>query len=69
MTLWQRFVEVNRPGPPEDSISFRAASVAAVLLGIGACWSEGELSPTVSLFAVVATVVGNIVAYRRRADP
>ena len=37
--------------------------------GIGACWSEGELSPTVSLFAVVATVVGNVVAYRRRADP
>jgi len=69
VTLWQRFVEVNRPGPPEDSISFRAASVAAVLLGIGACWSEGELSPTVSLFAVVAPVVGNVIAYRRRADP
>jgi len=69
VTLWQRFVEVNRPGPPEHSISFRAASVAAVLLGIGACWSEGELSPAVSLFAVVATVVGNVVAYRRRADP
>jgi transglutaminase-like putative cysteine protease len=69
MTLWQRFVEVNRPGPPENSISFRTASVLAVLLGIGACWSEGELSPAVSLFAVVATVVGNIVAYRRRSDP
>ena len=69
MTLWQRFVEVNRPGPPEHSISFRAASVMAVLVGIGACWSEGELSPTVSLFAVVATVVGNVVSYRRRADP
>ncbi len=69
MTLWQRFVEVNRPGPPEHSVSFRAASVAAVLVGIGACRSEGLLSPAVTLFAVVATVVGNIVAYRRRADP
>ena len=69
MTLWQRFVDVNRPGPPEDSIPFRTASVLAVLLGIGACWSEGELSPGVSLFAVVATVVGNIFAYRRRANP
>jgi len=69
MTLWQRFVEVNRPGPPEHSISFRAASVMAVLIGIGACWSEGELSPTVSLFAVVATVVGNVVSYRRRSNP
>jgi hypothetical protein len=69
VTLWERFVEVNRPGPPERSISFRAASVMAVLVGIGACWSEGELSPAVSLFAVAATVVGNIVSYRRRAHP
>jgi len=69
MTLWERFVEVNRPGPPEHSISFRAASVMAVLIGIGACWSEGELSPAVSLFAVVATVLGNIVSYRRRSNP
>lgn len=69
MTLWKRFVEVNRPGPPEHSISFRAASVMAVLIGIGACWSEGELSPAVSLFALMATVLGNIVSYRRRADP
>jgi len=69
VTLWQRFVEVNRPGPPEHSISFRTASVLAVLLGIGACWSEGELSPRVALFAAVATIVGNVVAYRRRANP
>jgi transglutaminase-like putative cysteine protease len=69
MTLWERFVEVNRPGPPEHSISFRAASVAAVLVGIGACWSEGLLSAVVALFAVAATVIGNAVAYRRRAAP
>jgi len=69
VTLWQRFVEVNRPGPPEHSVSFRAASVAAVLVGIGACWSEGLLSLPVTLFAVTATVVGNVLAYRRRADP
>jgi transglutaminase-like putative cysteine protease len=69
VTLWQRFVEVNRPGPPEHSISFRAASVAAVLTGIGACRAESLLSPAVALFAVVATIVGNVIAYRRRADP
>ena len=69
MTLWERFVEVNRPGPPEHSVSFRAASVGAVLVGIGACWSEALLSPTVALCAVVATVVGNIIAYRHRSDP
>ncbi|MGD0883082.1 MAG: transglutaminaseTgpA domain-containing protein [Acidimicrobiales bacterium] len=69
MTLWQRFVEVNRPGPPEHSISFRVASVLTILIGIGACWSVGELSPSISLFAVAATVVGNVFAYRRRANP
>ena len=69
MTLWERFVEVNRPGPPEHSVSFRTASVMAVLIGIGACWSEGELSLAVSLFAVVATVLGNIVSYRHRGNP
>ena len=69
MTLWQRFVEVNRPGPPEHSVSFRTASTATVLVAVGACWSEGLLSPTVALFAVVATVVGNIVSYVRRARP
>jgi protein-glutamine gamma-glutamyltransferase len=68
-TSWQRFVEVNRPGPPEHSVAFRTASVVAVLAGIGACWSEGLLSPTVTLFAVAATVVGNVVAYRHRVRP
>jgi hypothetical protein len=69
VTLWQRFVEVNKPGPPEHSISFRAASVAAVLVGIGACWSEGLLSPAVTLFAIAATVIGNVLAYRLRSSP
>ena len=69
MTLWQRFVDVNRPGPPEHSVSLRAASVAALLAGIGACWTEGLLSPAVAALAVLATVVGNVVAYRRRANP
>jgi protein-glutamine gamma-glutamyltransferase len=69
MTLWQRFVEVNRPGPPEHSVSFRAASAAAVLVAVGACWSEDLLSPTVAVFAVVATVVGNAVSYLHRARP
>ena len=69
MTLWQKFVEVNKPGPPEHSISFRAASVAAVLVGIGACWSEGLLSPAVTLFAIAATVIGNVLAYRLRSAP
>ena len=69
MTLWQRVVEANRPGPAEDSVSFRAASTAAVLAGIGACWSQGQLSPVVCLVAVAATVSGNVLSYRTRHRP
>ena len=48
MTLWERVVQANRPGPPEHSVPFRVASAVAVLVGVGACWSQGELSPTVA---------------------
>ena len=61
MTLWQRVVQANRPGPPEHSVPFRVASAAAVVVAIAACWSQQELSPTVALFAIVATVVGNVL--------
>ncbi len=69
MTIWERVVQANRPGPPEHSISFRAASVGAVVVGAGACWSQGELSVPVTLFTIAATVVGNVLSYRRRSDP
>ncbi len=66
MSLWQRVVEANRPGPPEHSLVFRGASVAAVVVAAGACSSEGEISVPVAAFTVVATVVGNVLSYRRR---
>ncbi|HUY67039.1 MAG TPA: transglutaminaseTgpA domain-containing protein, partial [Acidimicrobiales bacterium] len=69
MTLWQRVVQANRPGPAEDSIQFRVASAAAVVIAIGACWSQGELSAPMALFAMVATVVGNVLSYWRRRQP
>jgi protein-glutamine gamma-glutamyltransferase len=69
VTLWQRVVQANRPGPPEHSIPFRVASAAAVCVAAVACWSQGELSAAMCLFTVGATVVGNVVSYRRRADP
>ncbi len=69
MTIWERIVQANRPGPPEHSISFRAASVGAVVVGAGACWSQGELSAPVALFTIAATVVGNVLSYRQRSDP
>ncbi len=69
MTLWQRVVQANKPGPPEDSVPFRVASAATVIVAAGACWSQGELSLPVTLFAVVATVVGNLLSWWRRARP
>ncbi len=69
MTLWQRVVQANKPGPPEHSVAFRVASSATVVVGVGACWSQGELSPAVAAFAVVATVIGNILSYRHRQRP
>ncbi len=69
MTLWEHIVQANRPGPPEHSVSFRAASVAAVIIGLLACWSQGELSAQVTLFAIAATAVGNVLSYSSRSDP
>ena len=69
MTLWQRVVQANRPGPPEHSIPFRVASAGTVIIAIGACWSQGELSAEVALFAVVATAIGNTLSYLRREQP
>jgi transglutaminase-like putative cysteine protease len=69
VTLWQRVVQANRPGPPEHSIQFRVASAGAVVIAIGACWSQGEFDTLVALFATVATVIGNLWSYWRRQRP
>ncbi len=69
MTLWQRVVQANKPGPPEHSVPFRVASAAAVVIAVGACWSQSELGAPVAVFAVVATVVGNALSYVWRERP
>ena len=69
MTLWERVVQANRPGPPEDSVRFRTASTLAVMVAIGACWSQGELSAPLALFTMGATATGNALSYWRRARP
>ncbi|MGD0313015.1 MAG: DUF3488 and transglutaminase-like domain-containing protein [Acidimicrobiales bacterium] len=69
MSLWQRVVQANRPGPPEHSIPFRVASAGTVIIATAACWSQGELSATVAVFAIAATAVGNTLSYWRRAQP
>ena len=35
MTLWQRVVQANQPGPPEHSVPFRVASAATVVVAVG----------------------------------
>ena len=69
MTLWERVVQANRPGPPEHSVPFRVASTLAVSVSIAACWSQGELSAAVAVFGVAATVIGNVLSYWRRERP
>jgi transglutaminase-like putative cysteine protease len=69
VTLWQRIVQANRPGAPEHSVPFRVASTATVVIAVGACWSQGELNAPFSVFAMAATVVGNLLSYRQRAKP
>jgi hypothetical protein len=69
MTLWERVVQANRPGPPEHSVPFRVASAGTVIIAIAACRSQGELSNAVAVFGIVATAVGNAVSYWRRARP
>src|SRR5579871_4855763 len=61
VTLWQRIVEANRPGPPEHSRLLRGASVAAVVVAAGACYHERELGLAAAVFTVVASVVGNVI--------
>ena len=69
MTIWERIVQANRPGAPEHSVAFRVASTATVVIAIAACWSQGELGAPFSLFAIAATVAGNVLSYRQRAKP
>jgi transglutaminase-like putative cysteine protease len=69
VTLWQRVVQANKPGPPEHSVPFRVASAATVVVAAAACWSQGELGPAMAVFAMVATIVGNTLSYWRRERP
>jgi transglutaminase-like putative cysteine protease len=69
VTLWERVVQANQPGPPEHSVPFRLAATATVVIAVGACWSQGELGGAFSAFAIAATVTGNAMSYLRREHP
>ena len=48
MSIFDAVRAANRPGPPEHSVALRVAAAGAVIIGIAACWAEGELSWTVA---------------------
>jgi len=59
----------NAPGVPEHSVVFRVATALAVVVAIGACWSQGELAPWLGAGAVGVVVAGNVFSYHRRGRP
>ena len=61
--------KANAPPPPEHSVTFRVATGVAVLTGILACASVGEISATTALVASVGTVTGMAFSYRTRSHP
>ncbi len=54
---------------PSTRSPFRVASAGTVIIAIGACWSQGELTAAVAVFGIVATAVGNALSYWRREQP
>lgn len=61
--------QANRPGPPEHSVALRVAAGGAVLVGIAACRSQGELSPPVTLATMALVTLGMVFSYATRRRP
>ena len=69
VSILERIKRANRPGPAEDSVPLRMASGAAVLIGIAAVQSQGEVSLAVAVAAYALLVVGMLISYRTRHKP
>ncbi|HEV8064220.1 MAG TPA: transglutaminaseTgpA domain-containing protein, partial [Acidimicrobiales bacterium] len=62
-------IKANAPPPPEHSWLFRAATQVAVLTGLFACVSTGELSVAAAIFATVAITAGMTFSAATRRRP
>ncbi len=69
MGFFSMVKDANRPGPPEDSVVFRASATLAVAIAIAACATAGELSAPLALSCIVLVFVGNAFSYQRRGRP
>jgi hypothetical protein len=59
----------NAPHPPEHSVLFRLSTLIAVLAGVFACSSVGELSTTSAFVAAVAISAGMVFSAATRRRP
>ncbi len=69
MSFLSAVKEANQPGPPEHSITLRAAATLAVVVAIAACSAQSELSTPVAAVSITLVVVGNVFSYWRRSRP
>ncbi len=69
MRLFDAVRRANQPGPPEGSAALRLAATGAVLVGIGACLAEGELSTIDALASGVLLCTGMLFSHLTRERP
>ena len=67
--LFELVRRANLPLAPEHSVTFRLSTAVAVLTGIVACASVGELSVATSAIACVASGSGMLFSYLTRRRP
>lgn len=65
----ERIRRANAPGPPEHSVPLRVACGGAVLCGIAAVWSQGEISAAEAMASGALLVIGMVLSYRVRERP
>ncbi|MHB8457509.1 MAG: hypothetical protein ACYDBS_07460, partial [Acidimicrobiales bacterium] len=65
----ERVRRANIPPPPDDSILFRIATTVAVVAGLAAAESVGELSPSLAVAATAAVGIGMLFSYATRNHP
>lgn len=69
-TSWlERIRRANAPGPPEHSVSLRVSCAGAVVCGIAAVSSQGEITGAEAVLSAVLVLTGMALSYRVRQRP